>query len=117
MILTERKQLLIVSILGYHENFGMGFDDFWEDTQYYKSFHCRPTSSDFIQIALKIGANMPLQDFEQELLRELAGAWIDNYSNNSDEWSEEDIQGLFGDVDIPSEEEINNLILEVCQTA
>lgn len=89
------------------------WEDLWEDPLIEKT-EVPPSTDILTEMALKIGAKIPLTEAEKIILNTLAGKFKDNYCENYDEHDEEELEIIFGGFELPSSSDIDNLIQEVC---
>jgi len=112
MNLNTRKLNILTSILGYYQYLP---ENTWEDIprSNIRIRNWSPNSDDFIEMALKIGAGLPLNEVEKALLKEVVGAWQDNYSSNYDEWEEEDLKFIFRGFEPPTGADVDEIVEEI----
>ena len=111
MKLDARKLNILSNILSYHKHF---LEDYhWEDTQYYKRYNSALSPDDFIQMSLKIGAGLALNEYERELLTEITANWDDNFSSNDyREHDEDELAIYFAGFEPPSGADVDKIIQE-----
>jgi hypothetical protein len=112
-IMEARKFILLSNVIGYHiHDLPKSWEDFWEDPLIPASE--KPPSTDTLtEMALKIGAKMPLNEAEKVILNDLADKFKDNYCDNYDEHDQEELSIIFAGFEPPDRAEIDQLVLEL----